>query len=145
MPVGVPRQVVGMTILACLRKGGMTGLPLSGLALRWKLAGGFVFSLVEGREERGTFHRLASSGSSSSRSSYSFSNSFAVFRLGVHEPLLRRAELSGGFTAVHSGARRMVALLGSMGGSDGADGEGDRDRLWLLMALLANEVLEEVL
>lgn len=134
-----------MTILACLLKEGMIGLLFSGLGLRRKLAGGFIFSLVEARGKRGTFHRLASSGSSSSRSSYSFSNSFAVFRLGAHEPLLRRAEFSGGFTAFQSGARQMVALLGSMGGSDGADGEGDRDRLWLLIALLANEVLEEVL
>ncbi len=129
MPVDMPCEVGGMTTLVCLRQGGMTGLSFCGLAMKWKLGGGFIFSLVDGRGERGTFHRLASSGSSSSRSSYSFSSSFAVFRLGAHEPLLTGADFSGGFTACQSGARVMVALLGSMGVNDGADGEGDRDRL----------------
>ncbi len=125
----MPCEVSGMTKLVFLRKGGMTGLSFSGFVMKWKLAGGFIFSLVDGRGERGTFHRLASSGSSSSRSSYSFSSSFDVFRLGAHEPLLTGADISGGFTARQSGARLMVALLGSMGGYDSADGEGDRDRL----------------
>ncbi len=132
MPTGMPREVgrevSGMTAL-CLRKGRTTGLPFSGLVVKWNFVGDVIFSLLSCRGERGTFHRLASSGSSSSRSSYSFSSSFAVFRFGAHEPLLTGADFSGGFTACQSGARLMVALLGSIGGNGGADGEGDRDRL----------------
>lgn len=48
------------------------------------------------RGDRGTFHRLASSGKSSSMSSYSASSSLTGFLLGCHDPLLTGTCCVGG-------------------------------------------------
>lgn len=98
---------------------------------------------VGGRGESGTFHRLASSGRSSSQSLYSASNSFIDFRLGCHEPRLTGGFFNGigagpgpvGWTGLDmrldtGGA--VLAVLGDLG-------EGDRDRLRLLMAVIASD------
>lgn len=94
---------------------------VSGKGFRWfspndPFWGETMFSLLGGRGESGTFHIIASSGRSSSKSSYSFSSSFAVFRVGCHEPLLTGAVFKGGDDmAGHSETRLIVADLGSIG------------------------------
>ncbi len=95
---------------------------------------------VGGRGESGTFHRLASSGRSSSQSLYSASNSFIDFRLGCHEPRL----IGGFFNGIGAGPG-LVGLTGldmrlDTGGAVLGDlGEGDRERLRLLMAVIASD------
>ena len=94
---------------------------------------------VGGRGERGTFHRLASSGRSSSRSSYSASISLIDLRLGCHEPLLM-----GRFLVSGQGAR--LGLFGDdrlgirlLKDGEMRFGEGERDRFRLLIAVMAND------
>lgn len=92
-----------------------------------------IFSLEGGRGDKGTFHKLASSSNSSSRSSNSFSSSFAVFLLGVQELLRIGADFIEG-RIFQSGARlreSIVALFDKVGVLKVAegDGEGDRDLL----------------
>lgn len=92
---------------------------------------------VGGRGESGTFHRLASSGRSSSKSSYSASSSFIDFRLGCHEP-----RLAGGFFIGIGGepcliGRVDIVVWRSIGGV--LFGDGERDRLRLLMAVMASD------
>jgi len=83
---------------------------------------------IGGRGERGTFHKLASSGRSSSKSSYSASISLIDFRLGCHEP-----RLTGRFFKFGEGPK--PGLFGDPGLGIGLDdgysvfGDGDRDRL----------------
>ena len=101
------------------------------------------FLSVGGRGESGTFHRLASSGRSSSQSLYSASNSFIDFRLGCHEPRLIGGFFSGigagpglvGWTGLDMGLDTGGAVLGEVGDL----GEGDRDRFRLLMAVIASD------
>ena len=98
------------------------------------------FLSVGGRGESGTFHRLASSGRSSSQSLYSASNSFIDFRLGCHEPRLVGGFFNGigagpglvGWTGLDMRLDTGGAVLGELG-------EGDRDRLRLLMAVIASD------
>lgn len=73
-----------------------------------------------GRGEMGMFHKLASSGNSSSESWYSSSNSFSDFRLGCHVCLLTgtRAE-SGDKAKLVLEAERLEV---------GRSGDTDRDR-----------------
>ena len=53
---------------------------------------------VGGRGDSGTFHKLASSGKSSSKSLYSSSSSWMDFLLGCHDPRLAGAFLPVGET-----------------------------------------------
>ena len=108
-----------------------------------ELEADFEFLSVGGRGESGTFHRLASSGRSSSQSLYSASNSFIDFRLGCHEP-----RLVGGFFKGIGGGPGLADWMGlgmrldsggAMLGELGDLGEGDRDRLRLLMAVIASD------
>ena len=92
---------------------------------------------VGGRGESGTFHKLASSGRSSSKSSYSASNSLIDFRLGCHEP-----RLTGGFFIGMGAEPGLIGRAGpvicrSIGGT--LFGDGERDRLRLLMAVMASD------
>lgn len=117
----------------------LTGLVLKGILVELALVAPII-PPIGGRGESGTFHKFASSGRSSSVSSYSSSSSFAVFRLGCHEPLLDGTGLISGETACREAASG--ADSGDAKDNGVADGEGERERLWLLIALLAN--LEEV-
>ena len=98
---------------------------------------------IGGRGERGTFHKLASSGRSSSKSSYSASISLIDFRLGCHEPLL-----IGKFLTFDEGAK--PGLLGDAGPRIGLEGDkvfgdGDLERFRLLIAVIANDGVEGLL
>lgn len=85
-----------------LGNGGLSARVLSDLVLEDVFVGLVLLTIAtspkKGRGESGTFHRLASSGRSSSLSSYSSSNSLAVLRLGCHEPLLLILAIIGGDT-----------------------------------------------
>ena len=93
-----------------------------------------------GRGESGTFHKLASSGRSSSESLYSASSSCIDFRLGCHDPRLACMLFIGTGT---SPGRRGAARSGIGLSDDGACplglGDGERDLLRLLMAVMAKE------
>lgn len=111
------------------------GLGRSGLVAAEAL-GEFVADIevlsVGGRGESGTFHKLASSGRSSSRSSYSASSSFIDFRLGCHEP-----RLTGGFFICIGADTGLIGDTGPFIGrsiEEAVCGDGDRDRLRLLIA-----------
>lgn len=101
------------------------------------------FLSVGGRGESGTFHKLASSGRSSSQSLYSASSSFIDFRLGCHEPRLIGGFFNGigadpglvGWTRLDMRMDADGAVLGDLGDL----GEGDRDLLRLLMAVIASD------
>lgn len=70
----------------------------------------------------GTFHKLASSGRSSSESWYSSSNSLTDLRVGCHDP--RRPPFRA-----ERGERASVLLLGDGDSIDaGLLGDGERDR-----------------
>ena len=95
---------------------------------------------VGGRGESGTFHRLASSGRSSSQSLYSASSSFIDFRLGCHEPRLVGGFFKGiGVGAGLVGWTGLDMRLETDGAVFGELGEGERDRLRLLMAVIASD------
>lgn len=96
-----------------------------------------------GRGESGTFHKLASSGKSSSASLYSASNSSVVFRLGCQEPCLAGRLLT--VAGVRPGLQLAVGLGLALFNVVEGLGEGDRDRLRLLMAVKAKEGLEGLL
>lgn len=102
-----------------------------------------VVRSVGGRGESGTFHKLASSGRSSSESLYSASSSLVVFRLGCQDP-----RLACGFIAF-IGAK--LGLRGAAGSDMGLGfgqtplGDGLRDRLQLLMAVIASDGVEGLL
>lgn len=98
---------------------------------------------VGGLGDSGTFHRLASSGKSSSKSSYSASSSFIDLRLGCQEPRLT------GRALLFIGAR--PGLFGDLGLGIGLArgvvvfGDGDRERLRLLIAVIAKEGVDGLL
>lgn len=98
---------------------------------------------VGGRGDSGTFHKLASSGKSSSKSSYSSSSSFVVFLFGCHEP-----RLTGG-VFMFWGARPGLLSDGGPGiglGNEGiVFGEGDRERFRLLIAVIAKDGVDGLL
>lgn len=124
------------------------GLGRSGLVRgdgRGDTEGDMVARSFGGRGESGTFHKLASSGRSSSRSSYSSSSSLIDFRLGCHEPLL-----TGGCFIFWEEAR-LWGLLGDdglgmgLGNGERVLGDGERERLQLLIAVIANDGVEGLL
>lgn len=97
---------------------------------------------VGGRGDRGTFQRLASSGRSSSPSFsvYSASSSLIDFLLGCHDVLLLGVWwMSIGARPGRRGDRGLG--IGLCNGEDGF-GDGDRERLQLLMAVMAREGVE---
>ena len=110
----------------------LSGLERSGLVpgeIRGEVAGevGLARSLG-GRGDRGTFHRLASSGRSSSTSSHSASSSLIDFLLGCHDPLL--TGICGIVAGVGPSRRGDLGLGKALGGDCvGEMGEGDRDLL----------------
>lgn len=128
----------------------MLGDVLSGL-IRSGLAHGEGLGDVEadsgilsvgGRGDRGTFQRLASSGRSSSPSSsvYSASSSLIDFLLGCHDVLL----FAGCCRSVGGspGRRGDKGLgIGLCSGEVGL-GDGDLERLQLLIAVMAREGVE---
>ena len=79
---------------------------------------------VGGRGDMGTFHRLASSGNSSSESWYSASNSLIVFREGCHDP--RRL---GGPADLICGPNRTLWPVVIKDADAGCLGDGDDDRV----------------
>ena len=101
---------------------------------------------VGGRGESGMFHKLASSGRSSSESLYSSSSSLIDFRLGCHDPLLLFGLLieTGASPGLRGAAGFGRGLL-TMGDDDEGLGDGDLDLLRLLMAVIANEGVDGLL
>lgn len=119
-------------------------LALSGLVLGEPLAEFTADSGVlsgPGRGESGTFHKLASSGRSSSKSSYSSSSSFTDFLLGCQDPLLTGALFISGDKDWGRGDKRGGAGWSKVGLAV-CEGDGDRDRLKLLIAVIANDGAE---
>ena len=94
---------------------------------------------VGGRGERGTFHRLASSGKSSSSSLYSSSSSLIDFLLGCHDPRLMGAFLTADAITGPCNVAGRCRGCSEADRGDGCDGDGERERLRLLMACCANE------
>ena len=123
----------------------LRGLRRSGLASADAQADGVGEIAVlsgAGRGDSGTFHKLASSGRSSSESFISSSNSLMDFRLGCQEPLL-----PGPFPSIGDIPRCCVEMgfgigRGCVGLRRGCEGDGDRDRVRLLIAVMANVGLE---
>ncbi len=133
--------------MTCMPREVRKGLGRSGLVRGEALGdteGDIVVLSVGSRGESGTFHKLASSGRSSSRSSYSSSSSFIDLRLGCHEP-----RLVGSCLMSREGAR--PGLLGDdglgmgLGTGESVFGDGDRERLWLLIAVIANDGVDGLL
>ena len=89
--------------------------------------------------DSGTFHRLASSGKSSSESRYSSSSSLAVFRLGCHEPLRLEDLLTESEVLGRKPGVGIVVDLGEIGIAWRFLGDGERDWLPLRNAVLAKE------
>lgn len=131
---------------------GRRGLSLSGLVegeIVAEVDAEVGFLSVGGRGDSGTFHKLASSGkSSSSESLHSASSSFTDFRFGCHDPLLTGT----GLVCIEASP----GLLGDLGLGMGLAigeaklgeaefGDGDRERLALLIALMAREGVDEFL
>ena len=95
---------------------------------------------VGGLGESGTFHKLASSGRSSSESLYSASSSFIDFRLGCQEPRLACGFIA--FIGTKLGRRGAAELDPFVGAGEAPLGDGLRDRLRLLMAVIAKDGVE---
>lgn len=102
-----------------------------------------------GRGDSGTFQRLASSGRSSSASLYSASNSLTDFRFDCHEPLLTAGLLTCTLIGARPGLLGDFGLGIALGAGDEVEnagtGDGDLDRLRLLIAVMAREGVEEFL
>lgn len=122
------------------------GLGLSGLA-QGESCGDVILEIDVlsggGRGESGTFHKLASSGRSSSASLYSASSSFTVFLFGCHDP--RRMGGRFNSTGASPGLRDVLGPGSSLGSGEGGLGDGERERLELLIAVMASEGVEAFL
>ena len=94
---------------------------------------------VGGRGDNGTFHRLASSGKSSSASLYSSSSSLIDFLLGCHEPRRIGAFLTAPETSGPCKVAGRCKGCRDADRGDGCDGDGERERLRLLMACCAKD------
>ena len=102
-----------------------------------------VVRSVGGRGESGTFHRLASSGRSSSESLYSASSSFIDFLLGCQEPRLACGFIA--FIGAKLGLRGAAGFDMGLGTGWTPLGDGLRDRLRLVMAVIASDGVEGLL